>query len=263
MHNVPVNVVPIKNGINFRDLGGIKTQDGRQVRSGMLFRSGALSEITEDDKHILSNDISIRYILDYRDESEVLSKPDQIWVNSTYINVPANPLSKNVSANLKRILEDELSWPAMKKETPIDFMIELYRLLPFNNAAYNALVDLLLNSNGQSFIQHCAVGKDRTGVGVALTLFALGVDENTIMADYLLTEKLLADYRENLFSRYAKRWSSEELTKRKAIYSAKPAYLMAAIEAIKYRYQTIDNWLEEEYQLTAKNRQLIQNYYLI
>jgi protein tyrosine/serine phosphatase len=254
-------IVPIKNGINFRDLGGIKTIDGRQIRSGMLYRSGAFSLITPEEQNFLCDELNLHYILDYRDNDEITRNPDKLWQNTQYINVPANPLNDTVTASLTSNLNN--TQKTLKKNAPFDFMIRLYQLLPFNNVAYQKLSSILLSSQGKPLVQHCAVGKDRTGVGVALTLFALGVSEETIMQDYLLTEQLLADYREYLLSQYQNKLTTEEFENRKLIFAAKEEYLTAAFDAIKQRYNTIDNWLAQEYQLDNNNKKILQDIYLI
>ncbi|MBI0006082.1 MULTISPECIES: tyrosine-protein phosphatase [unclassified Gilliamella] len=252
------SVVPIQNGINFRDLGGIKTSDGRQIRSGMLYRSGEFSRLSDEEKKFLSDELNLHYVLDYRDQLEIDRNPDNLWNNSQYFNIPANPLSDEITASL---VSDDIF--VLKKYSPLDFMIKLYQLLPFNNPAYKKLISILLNANGKPLVQHCAVGKDRTGVGVALTLFALGVSEDVIMQDYLLTEQYLNDYRQAVLSQNKSKLSAEEFEKQKIIFSAKQEFLTAAIDEIKKRYNTIDNWLHQEYQLDDNNRKILQDIYLI
>ena len=252
------SVVPIQNGINFRDLGGIKTSDGRQIRSGMLYRSGEFSRLSDEEKKFLSDELNLHYVLDYRDQLEIDRNPDNLWNNSQYFNIPANPLSDEITASL---VSDDIF--VLKKYSPLDFMIKLYQLLPFNNPAYKKLISILLNANGKPLVQHCAVGKDRTGVGVALTLFALGVSEDIIMQDYLLTEQYLNDYRRTVLSQNKSKLSAEEFEKQKIIFSAKQEFLTAAIDEIKKRYNTIDNWLHQEYQLDDNNRKILQDIYLI
>ena len=252
------SVVPIQNGINFRDLGGIKTSDGRQIRTGMLYRSGEFSRLNDSEKNFLSDELNLHYVLDYRDQHEIDRHPDNLWNNSQYINVPANPLSDEIIASLT---SDDIF--VMKKYSPFDFMIKLYQLLPFNNLAYKKLTSLLLSANGKPLVQHCAVGKDRTGVGVALTLFALGVSEDVVMQDYLLTERHLNDYRQAILSQNESKLSAEEFEKQKIIFAAKQEFLTAALDEIKKRYTTIDDWLTKEYQLDDKNRKILQDIYLI
>lgn len=260
MMSLSPHIVPIKNGINFRDLGGIKTKNGRQIRSGLLFRSGDFSKISQEEQTFISQQLGIDVILDYRDISEAQRRPDNLWHQVQYFNVPANPLTGDVSANLTQELTNAND---LKKRSPADFMIKLYQLLPFNNPAYHTLVDLLVNNHGKSLVQHCAIGKDRTGIGVALTLFALGVDEETVMLDYILSEQLLAPVREQIFADYQNMLDPQQMELRKPIFAANPLYLQSAFDAIKAKYDTFDNWLESEYQLTDEKRQIIQNHYLI
>ncbi len=68
-------------------------------------------------------------------------------------------------------------------------MLQLYRQLPFNNPAYRQLAASLTTPFEGALLRHCAVGKDRTGVGCALTLFAVGCDSETVMEEYLLTRR--------------------------------------------------------------------------
>lgn len=249
----------IKNGINFRDLGGIKTLDGRKIRPNKLFRAGDFYQITQEEQNYIAKELELKIILDYRDNSETKTRPDNVWDNAEYFNIPANPMSDDVTANLNKELARS---NGLKQNFSTDFMVKLYQLLPFDNRAYHTLVKLLLKNGGKSIVQHCAIGKDRTGVGVALTLFILGVDEQTIMADYLLSDKLLTNFREQLLNQYKSQLTIEELNKRKQLFAAKQIYLQSAIDEIKNKYQTINNWLENEYQLTQDKRELIQNYYL-
>lgn len=246
--------VQIKNGINFRDLGGIRTQDGRTIRSGRLYRAGAFTELTVPERDYLSQTLQIGHVLDYRDVDEIKNYPYALWQGAHYYNVPANPLTDEVSANLDHEFE--------KKHVPNDFMLRLYRLLPFNNRAYKQLVHLLSADDSQPLVQHCAVGKDRTGVGVALTLFALGVEEETVMADYLLTETLLADFREKILHRFSEQMDATQLAGFRQLFAAKEEYLATALACIKQKYTSIDNWLASEYGLTTEHKQVLQNKYL-
>ncbi|QIQ20677.1 tyrosine-protein phosphatase [Zophobihabitans entericus] len=255
-------IVPIKNGINFRDLGGIKAQDGRKVKSGLLFRSGALSQLSENETQFLGDKFPAAAILDYRDQSEIDMRPDVLWQSARYYHFPANPVLTDVSADLEKELNNNIKGTDLKKSYPSDFMVKLYRLLPFNNPAYTQLVSLLKTDDHSAVIQHCAVGKDRTGVGVALTLFALGADEVTVMDDYLYTEKALAEFREKLLKEFATQLTEEELESHRNLFAAKEEYLDAALVTIKNKYQTIDRWLEHEYGLNQSAREKLQTKYL-
>lgn len=249
-----IKLVNLQQGINFRDQGGYRTQDGRRVKSGLLFRSGSLDRLTDQDCQQLTA-MQVTHILDYRDQSEIQIKPDRLWDGANYIHVPANPTQDDLSADLSDM-------DVLLQQNPDDYMTNLYRLLPFNNPAYRQLVALLTAESPKPFVQHCAVGKDRTGVGSALVLFALGVDFNTVMEDYLLTEKTLAPFKEQMICELAKTLTEQQLTCCRTIFKAKESFLLAALEAIKARYQHIDQWLAHEYGLTESVKARIQSFYL-
>ncbi|EIC82642.1 tyrosine-protein phosphatase [Serratia sp. M24T3] len=246
----------LEGGVNFRDLGGNTVADGRRIKRGWLYRSGALDNLTQQDQQFLSN-IPVKYILDYRDADEVAAKPDILWAGCEYHHAPANPLSHVVNANLERLTAETIA-----EFDPQEFMQELYRRLPFNNDAYKKLVGLLLQSGGGALVQHCAVGKDRTGIGSMIVLLALGADWNTIKEDYLLTETTLATFRENMLDKLSVTLPPEALEKFSYVLSVKELFIDTAINAITNLYGSTDNWLEKEYGLTAEVREELRSRYL-
>lgn len=250
------SIAPLEGGINFRDLGGNPAADGRRVRRGKLFRSGALDRLTNNDCLFLQ-DVPVHHILDYRDADEVAGKPDVIWQGARYLNLPANPLSEEVNANLEKLSNETLAdFDAQA------FMLELYRRLPFSNQAYQLLSTLLQNPGDGALVQHCAVGKDRTGVGSALILFALGADEATVMEDYLLTETTLAPFRREILDHLSAQLNEQALGQFAYVMSAQESFLATALKEITSRYSTVDNWLEQEYGLNAAVREQLQQSYL-
>lgn len=251
-----MTAIALENGINFRDLGGLRMQDGRRVRPGMLFRSGALSDLSDADLSLLST-LPATAVIDYRDARESDIHPDRLWETASYYAAPANPLQAQVSASLDTLVSE-----AIHDFDADAFMLELYRLLPFENPAYRQLVDLLRDENTQTIIQHCAVGKDRTGIGVALVLFALGADKQTILQDYLMTQQTLAPFRDTLLTRFNDRLDASGLRKLDFVLSVHPHCLQAAFDEIEARYGTAQQWLAREYGLDADACDAIRSRFL-
>lgn len=247
---------PLEGGINFRELGGNIAAEGRRIKCGQLYRSGALDLLTEKDAQFLSS-IPVVHILDYRDTNEIATKPDILWNGSQYHHAPANPLSDEVTANL-----DTLTAETIAGFDPETFMLELYRRLPFNNPAYKQLVAILSRAEGGALVQHCAVGKDRTGIGSALVLFALGADQNVVLEDYLLTNTTLAPFREQTLEKMSHTLSGKALEKFGYVLSVRESFIGTALKAINDRYGSTDNWLEKEYGLTQDVRQTLRDRYL-
>lgn len=132
------SVLPLDGGINFRDLGNKVLPDGSKIKPGLLFRAGAGSpERQRPNPADRAESVSD---LDYRDSGEIADKPDRLWNGALYTNAPANPMSKEVDANLEKLGNE-----ALTEFDPKSFMLRLYELLPLGNPAYHALGDMLRN----------------------------------------------------------------------------------------------------------------------
>ncbi|OSM97811.1 tyrosine-protein phosphatase [Lonsdalea populi] len=250
------SVLPLNGGINFRDLGGLATADGRRVRPGKLLRAGSLNELNDRDLTFLA-EVPVAHVVDYRDISEAALRPDRLWEGVSYHAVPANPPSHEVTANLESLGAETLAELDARA-----FMLTVYKRLPFENSAYRHLVQLLQAPGEGALVQHCAVGKDRTGVGVALVLFALGADEQTVMEDYLLTETTLEPFRQRLMEELTPVLGEAAMRPFAFILSAREEFLQTALRTIRERHGSIDNWLMRDYGLDAPARERLRERYL-
>ncbi|WP_374028822.1 tyrosine-protein phosphatase [Bdellovibrio bacteriovorus] len=243
-------------GINFRDMGGYLNQDGRRVKMRKFFRSGSLSKLTAEDCKRLE-DISVTHILDYRDHKESENDKDVLWSGVHYECCPANPDSHQVSAAVHDFFSNE-----RLEVLPHDFMEDLYRQLPFANPAYRALFHKMENLQDGGLVQHCAVGKDRTGVGSALLLLSLGVSKDTVVQDYLVTEKTLKPFKDQLVEKIGAHLSSKAHAKLEYMMAANENFLQSAFNAMEKKYGTIEKFLEMEYALTQERRAILQARFL-
>ncbi|EIV5394277.1 TPA: tyrosine-protein phosphatase [Klebsiella pneumoniae] len=233
----------LQGGINFRDLGGQLAADGRRVRSGKLLRSGALNRLTAEDLNHLDT-LPLSRVLDYRDPGEVARTPDKLSPLTHYLNAPANPPVSEVNAKVT-----ELNAATLNALNGEQFMLQLYRQLPFNNPAYRQLAAWLTTPFEGALLQHCAVGKDRTGVGC---------DSETVMEEYLLTHGMLTQVEAWMLELLGNNLTAQGRQSLADILTVKESYLAAALSAIHQRYGTVDAWLAAEYQLTAPVRAALQ-----
>lgn len=250
------SLVPLDGGINFRDLGGNRAADGRLIRHGKLFRSGSLDRLSPADCERLAG-VPVSQVVDYRDDDEIALKPDILWPGANSHAFPANPLRHEVTANL-----DSLGSEVLAAFDSRAFMLKLYRLLPFDNSAYRQLASLLLQDDDGALVQHCAVGKDRTGIGSALVMFALGADEQTVIEDYLLTDATLTPFRQQLLAQLSHTLNDKALKQFSYVLSVQEEFIVTALQAINERYGSVDGWLESEYGLDNRARQCLQDKYL-
>ncbi|MDR3059067.1 MAG: tyrosine-protein phosphatase [Prevotella sp.] len=223
--------LPMTGGYNFRDLGGYKTSDDKYVKWGKIFRSDDLHNLTEADLDYLAS-IPLISIVDFRSKEEMNQAPDKnpssVKTNYSYSISPGNLMAAASS------LDDLAKLTANQADT---LMIGMNILLVTDSACvqqYRNLFQLLQNDTDTPLMFHCSAGKDRTGMAAALILSALGVDERTILNDYLLSNIYLAD-------KYAK--CKDESPALKSLFEVKTEFLQAGLDRIKEDHGSIENYL--------------------
>jgi len=245
--------VPLEGAINFRDIGGYPTKDGRTVKWGRLFRSAELKNLSPADLRSLDA-LRIARVIDFRGPYEVSKAPDRIPQHAIRISLPAGSERVGDSTYMQSLL----SYP-----NPDSAMIQFYRdTRPFA-ARYKPLFDELLALNPDSaLVFHCSAGKDRTGIATALILYALGVDERTIVDDYLAS---------NVFRRQENARSAAMMAKfmhvdqdyALTLMSVKEDYLQSTFHAIREQYGSLDGFLVTAMGLTGEKRSRLQEKYLV
>jgi protein-tyrosine phosphatase len=177
-------LLPLEGGRNFRDLGGYQTADGHTVKWRTLFRSGSMHGLTEAD-HAYLDRLGLRVVVDFRDVNERAAEP-AVWSGSTAPRVLTTDYD-NMKAGLMPP-GDMRNWTS---EQARQAMAHTYpqMLTTFAPQYRRMFAELLANHAPLAF--NCSAGKDRTGVAAALVLTALGVPRETVIQDYLLTNKYL------------------------------------------------------------------------
>ncbi len=245
--------VELQGGINFRDLGGYITKTGRQVKWGKIYRSADISKLTDQDLVTLIA-LNLKMDCDLRGEKESEAAPDRLPEGVEYMLLPAG--SENIgtaTASYDRYMKGI--------ETADSFMRVFYARTDHLAKKYKPMFDALLKlGNDQALLFHCTAGKDRTGIGAALILYVLGVDEETILKDYELTNLYRKEYNHKMIKTLMNKGLSEETAN--YMMSAQAKFLKNAIEAIKNDFGSLDLFLLNEMELTADKKALLLNKYL-
>ncbi|MFV0536577.1 MAG: tyrosine-protein phosphatase [Dysgonomonas sp.] len=219
--------LPMVGGYNFRDLGGFRTKEGRYTKWGKLFRADELSNLTEEDLQYLSS-IPITSVIDFRAQSEVKRSPDKLphTVRFTYpiAITPGNLSSEGIQANLL----------STNIDTQMKYMNRLLVSDPPCVRAFRIFFAIVQNNLSAPLIFHCSAGKDRTGMAAALVLYSLGVDEQTIMEDYLSSKIYLSDKYDAFIAKYPRAES---------IFTVKKMFLQAGLNQIKRDHGSVMDYL--------------------
>ncbi len=179
-------LVALEGSFNFRDLGGYPARDGRVVRWGRLYRSDALHELTAGDVARL-RELGLRTVVDLRTERELarsgrgpLEPEDLAFHHLAVVKEEAVPDRVPRGAPVG----ESIAAPAPSG----DDLAERYLwYLEVGSDAIARTLELLGSADHYPLVFHCAAGKDRTGVLAALVLDIVGVDRETIVADYVIT----------------------------------------------------------------------------
>jgi protein-tyrosine phosphatase len=231
---------------NFRDLGGVRSGDGREVRRGTLYRSASLSELARE--HIAAvRTLNIRSVIDlrYNSEREIHPTPWQELGCSAYWCRDYEPAGGR--GGLNDLLESESLTTAAAR----DLMLRVYPELTYSNVdSLKRLFRTILTDEGP-FLVHCTSGKDRTGIAAALVLSALDVSRDAILADYLATNRF--DILASPAFRRDEPFAAERIEIIRPIFSVDSEYLDCMFDGIVARDGSLGGFFRKTLDLSASD----------
>ncbi|MER5804417.1 MULTISPECIES: tyrosine-protein phosphatase [Streptomyces] len=244
---------------NFRDVGGLPTVDGRRVRYGRLFRSGHLAHATEEDAAFLSS-LGLHTIFDFRNAADQkLEGPDVELPGVRNVNLPlTDPADGSEFWKMVRDGDVEQLRGHLGDGKAANRMIGSYRTIVKERTAEHSHVLHALAEDSVPALMHCAAGKDRAGLSIAVTLLALDVERDAIVADYLESNATHRRYkvRRNGSSEAAR--SPEVMELLSPLFDARAEYLTAAFETIEETWGGIDAYLERGLGVTPEQRERLR-----
>jgi protein tyrosine/serine phosphatase len=217
--------VALEGCVNFRDLGGYPGSAGRRVRRGVLYRSDALHQLSEEDVRRVRDALGVRTVIDLRSSAEVAS--DGVGP----LRLPP------VRRHHLPLFEADGRDPSERTPRPLD---EIYALmLRFAREPIARALDLIAASAGPA-VFHCAAGKDRTGVISAVVLGILGVPDEHVIDDYAATRKSLERIVARLRASEGYRYIFDELPPE--TLHAEPETMARLLEHARERYGGLRGW---------------------
>ncbi len=239
---------------NTRDLGGFIGIEGRKIKDRMLIRSGALFKASADDINKLCCEYGLRTIIDLRIDAEIKEKPDPVIENVSYIRIP---LLDKAYLGITRDEYSIQSWFNLFSDSsrrPEDVFYDMYEMLVFGEktkAMFRQIFSILLSDNSEAVLWHCSAGKDRVGVTTMLILLALGVDRETIIEDFLATNRFSS--REIIKTRFFAPLVVKDRRLRKCLailMGVKREYMDRLFSVIDSKYSSSEEFLMTEYGIT-------------
>jgi protein-tyrosine phosphatase len=257
---VAERLLPLEGAHNFRDLGGYATADGRRVKWGRVYRSDHLGDLTEADLRYLEQ-LGIRTVCDFRSAFERESSPDRLGEAGT-------PRTVNPSISDERFAMDELQDRILSGDLgEIDFaelLVDGNRAFARDyTAEYSEFLGLVERPEDLPLVFHCTAGKDRAGFAAVVLLSALGVPEEVVINDYLLTQPYTQKHIEDtlLVIRFASLFRTD-VERLRPLLGVRLDYIRAAIDTVDEHYGSMDGYLENALGLTPERRAALQDLLL-
>jgi len=269
-------VLPLEGGSNFRDLGGYPAADGKEVKRGLLFRSGAMTGLTEKDVAYLE-DFGFESVVDLRSDQELELYPNH-WAETAGLNYVHHEYSMMEMMKQAKAMEDgdRVVGEAESSSVPRGYSGMYLTMMDFLKPQLTLYFDTLLNGAVPAVV-NCSAGQDRTGVTSSLLLSVLGVDRELILEDYLLStdfrrplnEKGNVDLKDaaktNAFAAMMLQYSAgqphPERPNPLVTAEGKP-FVAFTLETIEARYGSVANYLQKEIGLSAEEQAQLRDMYL-
>ncbi len=219
--------IALEGCLNFRDLGGYPTADGRRLRWRRLFRSDALHQLTPADVVRLRDEIGLTHVVDLRSSGELRADG-------------RGPLEREpLRFHHLPLFDRDLGGRRAAEAVPS--LAELYfAMAELAREPIARVIETLARASGPT-VYHCAAGKDRTGVVSAVLLGLLGVRDEVIVADYAASREGLEGIIERLLRSRGYREVFASLPPE--TLHAEPSTMVALLERVRDRYGSMRGYV--------------------
>jgi len=250
-------VVPLSGIHNFRDYGGYDVEGGGKLRSGLLWRSAHHQDATAADLDAVDA-LGIETIVDLRGDDERAAHPCKRSEGFSARVLFADGNTAGLAPHL------QAAKGTIDNETARARMIDTYAGMPYRPVLVNTLrlyLAALAEYDAPSLV-HCVAGKDRTGFAVAIVHRLLGVHEDDLMHDYLLTntagkiEERIAQGGDVIRARYNAEIPDDAI---RTLMSVNPIFLDAALSTVRRDHGDIATYAEVVLNLTPEMHEAMVN----
>jgi len=243
--------------VNFRDLGGYETINGKKIRMKRLLRSVPVDGLFDADIDFLKK-YCIKLVVDFRSAEEIKYPHDVNVLGNRYEQI-------DIAGNY---FQEHGGYYDMLKNLDLEgvkrFMHDGYRDGLVDNLSakqgYSKFLKLCASIEDGATLFHCTFGKDRTGFAAALILKILGVSDDDIFCDYLKSIEGIAGEIPRKVEEYQRKGICEEKTL--VVCGLKREYLDSAFESINQKYNSVENYITKELGVTQEDIAKIRGLYV-
>ena len=234
-----INNIKLSGIKNLRDLGKTPVNQGK-IKNHKILRGACLENLTYNDMRILVDDYKLATVIDLRTYREIEERPDVKIEGIKYIHMPI--FEKRAPGITHESIDDGQNQRRVDLTKMYEEMLEgeyLQRISEIIKTIIN------LKNEEYSVLIHCTEGKDRTGIVIALILMILGADKETIINDYLYTNKVNKKKANNHYLK-ARLFKLDKTRAEnvKNILLARPEYIKSVFDVIEQDWSGIDNFIK-------------------
>ena len=245
-------IIDMNNIKNFRDIGGYFTSDNFQIKWGQMYRSADASNATLYDQERIRR-LNIRTVIDFRSEKTAKKYPLLLHPSIRKFALPIAPMDAEK-------LDEQVKDENFDRSDAIRYVQESYvDIVENHKEQFGEMFDLLTNDSNYPILLTGSLGKDGVGLASYFILYALGVPHGTLEDDYMLSNQEIDPAKSKIDARNLSEPLQEAVT---AMLSVNRAYLNYAIDHIKQKYGSVDNYLEKELRVTSGKKNLLRKYLL-
>jgi len=216
------------NRLYLCDVGGVFTDDGRRVRTNLLYRSSGLNPLRDEDRQRLDS-LRLRHIVDSREHKAIRQQPD-LFCAETMTRLPVK-LGAFESIKYRDVLMRRVDWETLAH-------LRLYAdMLENKGDQIHQFLNLLLDDSAPMLV-HCAVGKDRTGVFISVLYLALGMPRDEVVKAYMAIKPHLDRHFPPSI-----RWLLKKTQVPELAYTVLPEYIEGMLDPVEEKYGDAENYL--------------------
>ena len=265
-HSIHLNSIK-----NARELGGYITAGGRRVKNGVLLRTASLNGISDEDVRLLTEIYRVAHIIDFRMPMEMVGADDPpingtVYHHLNVIDTSILPVQETEQVDIRTL--DVIQMVQLSEQSG---MLEENMYIDFlrretGKAAYAEFFSILLSTApDRAVLWHCTGGKDRTGLAAMLLLSALGVEEETVVSDYLLTNEYNAQHIAGT-RQYLKAKGCDDALIEKAVIvfdAVDERFMRNVIAYLKQEYGSVIGYIRDGLHITQAEINSLKEKYLM